>query len=226
MNQTYGIHPSKALCDLFASMPLPYQGQDPYLARAIFVGLDANYAPELFDYPDFRDRILEYHRDGAAFWRRHQVHHPFMLKEYPLKRNSGGVPYHRKFANMGLGPEYADKISFVELLPVPTTGSTDRGVFWQLFSVEHGRRLDALFDSSDHPRAVLLPKSAVDFMLEAKKRYDLFTWLSSSTDWGPIGRVDNTAFFQVRHFSGSISKDQINDIGQIVRSFCATSSPR
>jgi hypothetical protein len=113
MATPYDIHPSAALRELFAAMPIPFQGQDPKQASVIFVGLDANYAPELFDAGNFRDRIIEYHEDGVAFWQHHGVHHPFLLPEYPLPRNKGGRPYHRKFNNMGLTPEFASDISFV-----------------------------------------------------------------------------------------------------------------
>ena len=129
-------------------MPIPYQGQDPTIASVIFVGLDANYAPELFDAGDFSKRVIEYHEDGVAFWQRHGVHHPFLLSEYPLPGTQGGRPYHRKFSNMGLTSDFAPKISFVELLDVPTTGSTEDKRFWELFNLEHAKKLDGLLAPS------------------------------------------------------------------------------
>ena len=54
MATAYDIHQSLELRDLFSAMPIPNQGQDPTAASVIFVGLDANYAPELFDTGDFR----------------------------------------------------------------------------------------------------------------------------------------------------------------------------
>lgn len=222
MSRNYSIHPSPDLQKLFASVPVPYQGQDPRNARAIFVGLDANYAPELFSYPAFRDRILEYHRDGAAFWKRHGVHHPFLLEDYPLQRTSGGVPYHRKFGKMGLTPEFAEYISFVELLNVPTTGSTDRKKFWELFDLDYAKRLDRIFAGGKGPRLVLFPKSVIDYMLAAKARHGIFQWLPKKTDWGPIGRIGQTEFYKVRHFSGAIKNEQIAEIGDLVRRICAS----
>jgi hypothetical protein len=219
MTDSYDIHPSPELSDLFSRMPLPFQGQDPHLASVIFVGLDANYAPEKFDVENFRERIIEYHTDGVAFWQRHGVHHPFLLPEYPLPGNRGGRPYHRKFMNMGLTPDYAPKISFVELLSVPTIGSTKDKRFWELFSLNHARNLDQLF-SDGKRRLVLLPKSVVDKMAIARKRFGIFDWLPKGTGWGRIRRIGETEFYKVKHFSGSISMDEMVSIGNLVRDHC------
>ena len=219
MTELYDIHPSKQLRELFASMPIPYQGQEPSRASVLFVGLDANYSSEVFDDAAFRERIFEYHRDGVGFWHRHGVHHPFLLDEYPLKRNQGGVPYHRKFSRMGLTPDLADQISFVELLPVPTTGSTSEGRFWQLSDLAHLQRLDQLFQQGAR-RLVLLPQSVLKKMLTASGKYDVFQWLPKHVDWGLFQTFGRTELHKVRHFSGSISLDQLNAMGQLVREFC------
>jgi hypothetical protein len=97
---------------------------------------------------------LEYHQDGVAFWQKHGVHHPFLLPSYPLKKNTGGVPYHRKFRSMGLTSDYAHHVSFIEHLPIPTTGQTDKKRFWELFDVEHARRIDRLVTAGE-PRMVI-----------------------------------------------------------------------
>ena len=119
----YGRHLSSELCKLFRSKP--YQGADPASASIIFLGFDANYSEEISDTPFF-ERILEYHNDGVCFWQRYGVHHPFLLDEYPLNRTKGGVPYHRNFSKLELSADYADQISFVELLDIPTIGTTTR----------------------------------------------------------------------------------------------------
>jgi len=79
--------------------------------------LDANYQEHIATEPIF-SRILEYHNDGVAFWRKNGVHHPFLLSEY----KGAGKRYHRTFANIGFRPQHADLVSFVELLHVPTVG--------------------------------------------------------------------------------------------------------
>lgn len=220
MVDKYDIHPSEQLRALFSSMEFPYQGQDPHHSSVIFVGLDANYSPEVFDFPEVRERIFEYHRDGIAFWSKYGVHHPVLLEEYPLKRNQGGVPYYQKFSRMGLTPDLADKISFVELLSVPTTGSTSESRFWEMFDVDHARRLENLFQQGTK-RLVLLPQSVIRMMQSASKKHGIFEWLPKQVDWGRFGRFGQTEFHKVRHFSGAISKEQLTRMGTLVRDFCS-----
>ncbi len=111
----YLSHPSSELNMLFRHRP--YQGVEPAAATFLFVGLDANYDPNLERSPQMRN-ILEYHQDGVAFWRRHGVHHPFLLPSY----RSDGRKYHQRFSLIGFTPEHADLVSFTELLHVPTIG--------------------------------------------------------------------------------------------------------
>lgn len=220
MTDSYDIHPSKVLRDIFASMPIPFQGQDPRCSSVIFVGLDANYSAELFEYPRFCEKIFEYHRDGISFWQRYGVHHPFLLEEYPLKRNQGGVPYHKKFTRLGLSSELAEKISFVELLDVPTVGSTTEKRFWELFNLDHARRLDALFTQGSR-RQVLLPDSVIKKMQLAGRKYGVFDWVPKNIEWGQFSKIGDTEFHKVRHFSGAISKAHLASMGEQVREFCA-----
>ncbi len=221
----YDIHPSAELRELFAAMPLPYQGQEPYKASVVFVGLDANYAPEVFDAADFRKKIIEYHKDGVAFWQRHGVHHPFLLPEYPLPGTQGGRPYHRKFSNMGLTPDLATDISFVELLNIPTTGSTIDKRFWELFDLDHARNLDSLFNDGAR-RLILLPNSVVMKMAVARRRFSAFQWLPDKTNWGKITQIGQTEFYKVKHFSGAISKIEIEAIGALVKCHCHVGEAR
>lgn len=111
----YREHPSEALKVAFRAKP--YQGVDPMSATCIFVGLDANYAPDVEGTAIF-NKILEYHEDGVGFWRTYGVHHPFMLPEY----KGDGRFYHESFSRVGFTSEDAEKISFVELLDVATVG--------------------------------------------------------------------------------------------------------
>jgi hypothetical protein len=111
----YRPHPSPELNELFARKP--YQGAPPDQALFLFVGLDANYDEEIANSRIF-SKIQEYHDDGVAFWRKYEVHHPFLLDEYP----GAGRRYHQTFAQIGFTPAHADLVSFVELLHVPTSG--------------------------------------------------------------------------------------------------------
>jgi hypothetical protein len=46
------------------------------------------------------------------------VHHPFLLPHY----HGDGRRYHLNFSRIGFSCEYAEQVSFIELLHVPTTG--------------------------------------------------------------------------------------------------------
>ena len=111
----YHPHPSSELNVQFRHRP--YQGVEPSSATFLFIGLDANYDVDLEQSPAFQS-VLEYHRDGVAFWRRHGVHHPFLWPEY----RGDGRRYHRTFARIGFTPKHAALVSFAELLHVPTVG--------------------------------------------------------------------------------------------------------
>lgn len=114
----YHSHPSQRLNELFTAKP--YQGVLPDRAKFLFIGLDANYSDTIETDPIF-PKILEYHDDGAEFWRKYGVHHPFLLSGY----KGSGRYYHRSFAEIGFGPEHADAVSFAELLHLPTTGQSN-----------------------------------------------------------------------------------------------------
>ena len=111
----YETHPSLELNAQFRHRP--FQGVAPPEAMFLFIGLDANYDPDLENSPSFHS-VLEYHRDGVAFWRRRGVHHPFLLPEY----RGDGRRYHRTFARIGFTPKDAHLVSFAELLHIPTVG--------------------------------------------------------------------------------------------------------
>lgn len=214
----YGIHPSLELRRLFARQSIPSQGQSIERARVVFVGLDANYLAQLLDYPEFFERILEYHQDGVAFWKRHAVHHPFLLAEYPLSRDRGGVPYHRRFSQMGLSPEFAEQVSFVELLNVPTTGRTMESVFWDLFDPGYAQRLvDLLTDGSR--RLVVLSGSVHRTLSAAARRTALRVPQLDLPRVGSEQRIGESRIVQWRHFSSAISQRELVGMGDEIRAF-------
>jgi hypothetical protein len=159
----FSAHPSHALNKLFADKP--YQGVAPDQAEFLFIGLDANYAPDIHLKPIFQ-RILEYHADGVAFWRKYGVHHPFLLPEY----SGDGQFYHRSFARIGFGPQHADLVSFVELLHVPTVGKS--ALVAADLDASHLRALDFAI-LSGRATHIFVPSTVARLMAVTK----VFPWL-------------------------------------------------
>ncbi len=82
---TCTLHNSKKLVELFSKKP--WQGADPFTAKYLFIGKDANYdenieeiLPEIWDYID----------DGVKWWKENKLHHPLLLDKYRGK----GKLYH------------------------------------------------------------------------------------------------------------------------------------
>lgn len=188
----YVAHPSRELSDLFACKP--YQGVAPEQATFLFVGLDANYDEQIATRPIF-SKVLEYHSDGVAFWRRHGVHHPFLLPEY----TGDGRLYHRSFARIGFKPEQADLVSFIKLLHVPTVG---RNVLVpDDLALSHLKMLKAVI-LDGHASHIFVPAGVARLM----RATGLFPGLSSTPieHGGPLSilfRVPGKIVYSHLHFS-------------------------
>lgn len=217
---TYQKHPSERLQRLFSDQEFPHQGQDQRLAKVIFIGQDANYPTDLSDGHPFFERIIEYHQDSVAFWQKHGVHHPFLLAEYPFKKNTGGVPYHRKFGSMGLTTDYAQHISFIELLDVATIGSTDPRLFWRIFNTGHAERIDQIVTDGSNRLVIINSTLMQKYMMKARKNFGAFRWLPDRFKLGQIALIGNTAIYGARHFSSSVSNEELTELGYVVRDFC------
>jgi len=163
----YFLHPSETLRRIFSIKP--YQGAEPERASFVFVGLDANYSPDIESSPIF-PRLLDYLSDGVEFWRASGVHHPFMLPAYG---NADGARYHRSFASIGFRSEHASLVSFVEVLHLPTHGRSALGVM-DLDSA-HLQRLNALVQAGT-ARYVFIPDSVARLM----RRSRAFPWLPNA----------------------------------------------
>jgi hypothetical protein len=217
--EKYGRHPSKELNWLFDELDFPHQGQDPNTASILFIGLDANYSSDLFSAAGFFPYILEYQRDGICFWMKYKTHHPFLLEQYPLKRNTGGVPYHKNFAKMRLDSSFADKISFVELIPYPTTGRTEESAFWKLFDTGHASKIDSLVCEGKR-RLIILSSSVMRKMKKASRRHGVFLWLPDSFKLGEMRSINETTIFGAPHFSSAVTNEAIIHLGEHIREFC------
>lgn len=204
-------HPSADLVRLFQDKP--YQGQVPEKASIIFLSSDANYSPDISSH-HFFNNILEYHQDGVSFWQKQKVHHPFLLSLYPFHKGKGGRVFHRNFSKLGLTPSYADHVSFLELLDIPTIGNSSENpeAFFDLISVNHLKKIDHLICSGDH-RLVFVASGVLNKMLILKQRYDVFNWLPNKIPKnGLVYKTRTTEVRKIYHFSSSHIHNQIEEI--------------
>lgn len=147
----------------------PYQGADPRPAQYIFIGEDANFAPDIETQPIW-PYIVEYLRDGVAFWSKYGVHHPFLLDCY----RGEGRSYHAWFSKIfneptPLPPATRSAISFVELLDRPTTGAgniQDEAMVEEVRARGHFRWLAGLIFNppAGLNRTVFLTKSVAEML--------------------------------------------------------------
>lgn len=225
-----------------------YQGQKPGSAKFIFIGLDANFSSNIQTSPsrDFFEEVLDYLKDGVTYWNKeqkqcpHYRHHPFLSPEYG---NRPGYKYHKSFSKMlsrhNITKEYADKISFIELLPFPTC-DTDASHFMGLFNDarylnknrDHLIQIDSWISTSGNIKEIFIPISVHTKICELKRQqHGSFDWLP--IDWQPVppgpGRfILNTLYkskaltnnsINIRvmtHFSNAISNVHLDTMGTII----------
>lgn len=121
----YTPHHSPRLIAHFANTP--WQGTNPMEAIFLFVGLDANFNPNIDETLPIERRhiisaeVFDYLDNCFNWWDRVEVHHPFRLPSY----NGDGSRYHETIAEIGFTSRNAGFVSFVELLNMPTTGRSN-----------------------------------------------------------------------------------------------------
>jgi len=205
-------HISDEMVDLFKKKP--FQGQSPENARIIFLSSDANYSPEISKHQFFK-YILEYQKDGISFWKRYGCHHPFLLPDYPFDKNTAGVPFHRNFSKLGLGPEHAEHISFLELLDIPTIGnkSQDKDLYFNLISLKHLKYIEDLMLSGGN-KLFFVSSGVLQDIYKLKKDYNVFSWLNTTS--GHISNfsksINGNKIKQIYHFSSSQIHSQLDEI--------------
>jgi len=208
----YTLHPSERLVSLFREKP--WQGCDPSEAKFLFIGLDANYAPDI---ERTLPEIFDYLASGPDFWRKTGLHHPFRLPHY----NGSGKRYHVKFAEIGFGPEHADMVSFVELLHLPTVGRSPLTV--KDLSTEHLGKLNTVIESGK-AKYIFASAQVVNLMRQSK----VFPWLEKSAlrkvgSFDVLVEQNGQTIYQMYHFSCyghqlEMLNRQIAELRQIVQS--------
>lgn len=204
----YYPHPSDKLNEIFTAKP--YQGVAPEQATFLFIGLDANYDAAIEAHAIF-PKILEYHRDGLAFWQKHGVHHPFLLAGY----TGDGKFYHRSFAKIGFQPEHAGLVSFAELLHVPTSGRNK--LDGKDLSRIHLSRLNTAITKGE-AKYIFIPAGVARLMLLTSA----FPWLQKKPlgKDGPLTilyRQENKTVYKHLHFSnyGKFEEQKRNELAFI-----------
>jgi hypothetical protein len=212
-------HTSTKMVSLFQNKP--YQGQDPLKAKILFLNSDANYSPQISEH-DFFKYILEYQENGVNFWKKYNVHHPFLLSNYPFSRSKAGVPFHHNFSKLNLSKDYADQVSFIELLDVPTIGnkSEDNNIFWELVSERHLRYLDMIIQGGEE-KLILISGTVLRDMMKMKELYNVFKWLNYPIKPGSkyCHQVNNSTVQKIYHFSASQIHKQIPDIRNYIDNY-------
>ncbi len=227
----FGIHPSLELNEAYKKKY--WQVQNPKNARILFLGLDANWELDIeTNDTDILKEVLEYLNDGVTYWKQKGYHHPFLSKRY----NKGdGYTYHSRFLKMGITSEYADEISFIELLNVPTYGMSSKStkLFDSLLDIGHLRELDGIIFNKK-PKIVFLPKSLYEKIKIIRKKLKLNSLFNFETELEQginynnklmnIHRSGDVFVFVHTHFSNAISDKHITNVGSVAKSFLKNSN--
>lgn len=212
MNYTnFKKHPSKSLNELYRLKN--FQGANPASAKVLFVGKDPNWDVDIDSSPIF-NLVQDYLHDGIEFWKKHGIHHPFLHPKY----DGEGKKYHKAVSRLNFKSNYADKISFVEIIGFPTTGmsSTNNKLFNEfLLSAEnknHLRELDYLLN--DSTKLIFLFWGLINHLRFINKNTGLFKKFAnidkSLLKRTGLNKIDH--FYIHKHFSMGISSETLSKI--------------
>lgn len=206
-------HPLSSLHQLYHIKN--YQGANPHDAKVLFVGKDPNWSATI-DTCGLYDLVTEYLTDGVSFWKKYNIHHPFLHPNY----KGDGKKYHQAVARIKLESEFEDNISFVELIGFPTTGMSSinyKKFNDYLLSKENRKHLielDQLLKNQD--KIAFLYWGMIEQLKFINKKTGLFEKLAAidktlmnRTD---LNKADNVFFY--KHFSMGISPTTLQKIGK------------
>ncbi len=218
----FDVHPSQEMVALFKDKP--FQGQSPEKASIIFLSSDANYSPEISNHPFF-NFILEYQKNGIAFWKKYDCHHPFLLSNYPFNKNTGGVPFHRNFRKIGLSTTHIENISFLELLDIPTIGnkSKNKKLFYDLVSKSHLAYIENLM-MGDSSKLFFVSNGVLKDIEKLKKRFPVFKWLDLPVTGRLSKGIKSNKIEEIYHFSSWQIHGQLAEISTIINKWLEKSA--
>jgi len=215
---TFEKHPSKLLNDLY--LKKNYQGANPINAKVLFVGRDPNWAIDVETQEMFTS-VSEYLNDGITFWKKNNIHHPFLLPNY----KGDGKRYHRIFSKLKIESRFSSNISFVELVGFPTTGmaKTNNKIYREFLLLESNRNnlleLDKLLNHSD--KKIFIAWGLMDDFKFLYNKTGLFKkfaeLLKSEMNINDLNQSDN--IYIHRHFSDAISNVTLEKMQNELRIF-------
>jgi len=215
---TFEKHPSKLLNDLY--LKKNYQGANPINAKVLFVGRDPNWAIDV-ETQEMFNSVSEYLNDGITFWKKNNIHHPFLLPNY----KGDGKRYHRIFSKLKIESRFSSNISFVELVGFPTTGmaKTNNKIYREFLLLESNRNnlleLDKLLNHSD--KKIFIAWGLMDDFKFLYNKTGLFKkfaeLLKSEMNINDLNQSDN--IYIHRHFSDAISNVTLEKMQNELRIF-------
>jgi hypothetical protein len=210
-NSKFKKHPSNSLIELYRLKN--FQGANPASAKVLFVGKDPNWDVNIDSSPIF-NLVRDYLCDGVEFWEKHGIHHPFLHPKY----DGEGKKYHKAISKLNFNSNYADKISFVEIIGFPTTGmsSTNTKQFNEfLLSAEnksHLLELDKLLN--DSTKVIFLFWGLINHLKYINKKTGLFKKFAdidkSKLIRTGLNQIEH--FYIHKHFSMGISLETLQKI--------------
>lgn len=223
-SEVFGIHPAQGLIEAYQKKY--WQCQDPKNAQIIFLGLDANWDKNV-ENSSIYEEVSRYLNDGVTYWKNNGYHHPFLLPDY---KKGDGYRFHANFVKTQITSQYADNISFIELLPIPTFGrsSMEPDLFYKMIDVNYLKNInDIIFDN--RPKIVFITKTVYEKLNYIKKKMkldDSFNFdmalpsgIKYSNRLMNIHCSNNVFVFVHTHFSASITNEHLRNIGNVAITF-------
>ena len=211
MTNNFQKHPSRALINLYKERN--FQGANPIDAKVLFVGKDPNWAINIEELSIF-ELVEEYLNDGVRFWKKYNIHHPFLHPKY----NGEGKKYHKAISKLNLESKLADKISFIEIIGFPTTGMSSlnyKQFNEYLLSQENKNHLIELDKLLNNPeKLIFVFWGIINYLKYLNQKTGLFEKFANidkqtmnRTDLNKVGNI----YFH-KHFSMGISTETLRKI--------------
>ena len=153
-----------------------------------------------------------------------EKHHPFLIC---MRHGDAGFKYHKVFSEMGLDSGYAQHISFVELLNVPTMDDPSDDPHHHVFNLllhQSKDYLNTLLTQLVGPtrRVVFVPNSAIKPMerIEVAPFFyrEIFNRHTPIIGAGPMRlfQYQNIDVYKCYHFSDSRGRGQLENMKRII----------